>query len=226
MDKKILIIEGNKHIATCIRDNLARENYVCTVDTLGFSALNHLAEERFDLIILDILLLDINGLLLCKEIRNISSSPIIILSELDDIKTKVTAFDYGANDYLTKPFNCQELAVRLRALLYNGRPVCNNFHHTLTLKDLLIDLDSRDVYLEDERISLTNREFNLLAFLIRNKNTVLSRDQILEQVWGYDFLGTTNVVDVYIRYIRSKLRQTKDNAYVATIRGIGYMARE
>ena len=87
-------------------------------------------------------------------------------------------------------------------------------------------MDSRDVYLEDERISLTNREFNLLAFLIRNKNTVLSRDQILEQVWGYDFLGTTNVVDVYIRYIRSKLRQTKDNAYVATIRGIGYMARE
>lgn len=226
MDKQILVVEANSHVGTYIREHLERESYACTLDHLGFSALNRLGEQQFDLIILDILLLDINGLLLCKEIRHMSSVPIMIISELDDIITKVKAFDYGANDYMTKPLNVKELFVRVRALLYNGRPVKNNFHRSLNLKDITVDLDSHEVFVNNKPVELTKKEFTLLTYLIRNKNIVVSREQILDKVWGYDFIGTTNIIDVYIRYIRGKLGRHTPQKYISTVRGIGYIAKE
>ncbi len=127
---------------------------------------------------------------------------------------------------MTKPFNCRELSARIHALLHSGKAVCNNFRRTLTLKDLLVDLDAHEVYIKERRISLTKKEFSLLTFLIHNKNIVLSRHSILEHVWGYDFFGTTNVVDVYIRYLRSKLCTDRHESYITTVRGVGYIVRE
>lgn len=225
-ERQIFIIEGDAKTAAYIRQELATEHYDCTTDTLGLSALNKLAGNQFDLIVLDIRLLDISGLLLCKEIRKISAVPVLIISDCDDITTKVKAFEYGANDYLTKPFNCRELSARIHALLHSGKAVCNNFRRTLTLKDLLVDLDAHEVYIKERRISLTKKEFSLLTFLIHNKNIVLSRHSILEHVWGYDFFGTTNVVDVYIRYLRSKLCTDRHESYITTVRGVGYIVRE
>jgi len=177
--------------------------------------------------VFDIMMPGKDGITALSEIREKGDvTPVIMLTAKSEVDDRITGLDAGADDYLTKPFNCRELSARIHALLHSGKAVCNNFRRTLTLKDLLVDLDAHEVYIKERRISLTKKEFSLLTFLIHNKNIVLSRHSILEHVWGYDFFGTTNVVDVYIRYLRSKLCTDRHESYITTVRGVGYIVRE
>ncbi|ERT59249.1 response regulator transcription factor [Megasphaera vaginalis (ex Srinivasan et al. 2021)] len=221
----ILVVEDERHIARFIQMELEHEGYECTIEYNGSAALDRLGREEFDLMLLDILLPDIDGMTICKQSRENTDMPIMMLSAKDDIETKVACLDLGANDYLTKPFNSQELFARIRVLLRergNGNPAENTLH----LKDMKLFLDRHEVQLDDTRILLTKKEFELLSYLIRNKNIVLTRERILEEVWGYEYIGDTNVVDVYIRYIRGKLGKERAKKYIYTIRGVGYVAKD
>lgn len=220
----ILIVEDEKQIARFLQMELEHEGYACTIEYNGAAALDRIGQEHFDLILLDIMLPDIDGLTICKRTRELSNVPIMMLSAKDDVETKVNSLDLGANDYLTKPFNSKELFARIRALLRERqqRRESNNF---LQLHDITLFLDRREVVQGSRRINLTKKEFELLVYLVRNKNIVLSRRRIVEEVWGYDYVGNTNIVDVYIRYIRSKLGE-KGATYIRTVRGVGYVAED
>lgn len=223
--EKILIVEDEKKIARFLQLELEHEGYDCSIETNGSTALDRIGQDHFELILLDIMLPDIDGLTICQRTREISNVPILVLSAKDDVETKVAALDFGANDYLTKPFNSKELFARIRALL-RKKSVDKASENFLQLQNLTLYLDRHEVQVENQIFSLTKKEFELLAYLIRNKNIVLTRDRILEEVWGYDYIGDTNVVDVYIRYLRSKLDEIVGRKYIHTIRGIGYVAKD
>jgi DNA-binding response OmpR family regulator len=222
---RILIVEDEKRIARFLQLELEHEGYKCTIEHSGSDALDNVAQTHYDLILLDIMLPDIDGLSVCKQVRQISNVPILILSARDDVESKVAGLDLGADDYLTKPFNSKELFARIRVLLRKG---VNDraTENTLYLRDMVVHLDQREVQIGQRIISLTKKEFQLLTFLIRNKNFVVTRDRILEEVWGYDYIGDTNVVDVYVRYLRGKIDEKVGKKYIFTIRGTGYVARD
>ena len=167
---------------------------------------------------------DVDGLTICKRTRELSNIPIMMLSAKDDIETKVVSLDIGANDYLTKPFNSKELFARIRVLLRERHQLADRGNF-LQLNDLTLFLDRHEVMKGTKKIKLTKKEFELLAYLVRNKNIVLSRSRIVEEVWGYDYIGDTNIVDVYIRYLRSKLGPN-GRTYIRTVRGVGYVAED
>lgn len=222
---QILIVEDEKQIARFLQMELEHEGYECGIETNGAAALDRIGQDHFDLILLDVMLPDIDGLTICRRTRELSNVPIMMLSAKDDVETKVASLDLGANDYLTKPFNSKELFARIRVLLRERdyKPADENF---LQLQDMMLYLDRHEVVIGTQKIILTKKEFELLSYLIRNKNIVLTRDRIVEEVWGYDYIGDTNVVDVYIRYIRSKLGKEKGREYIQTIRGVGYVAKD
>ena len=222
---RILIVEDEKRIARFLQLELEHEGYKCTIEHSGSDALDNVAQTHYDLILLDIMLPDIDGLSVCKQVRQISNVPILILSARDDVESKVAGLDLGADDYLTKPFNSKELFARIRVLLRKG---VNDraTENTLYLRDMVVHLDQREVQIGQRIIALTKKEFQLLTFLIRNKNFVVTRDRILEEVWGYDYIGDTNVVDVYGRYLRGKIDEKVGKKYIFTIRGTGYVARD
>ena len=222
---QILIVEDEKQIARFLQMELEHEGYECGIETNGAAALDRIGQDHFDLILLDVMLPDIDGLTICRRTRELSNVPIMMLSAKDDVETKVASLDLGANDYLTKPFNSKELFARIRGLLRERdyKPADENF---LQLQDMMLYLDRHEVVIGTQKIILTKKEFELLSYLIRNKNIVLTRDRIVEEVWGYDYIGDTNVVDVYIRYIRSKLGKEKGREYIQTIRGVGYVAKD
>ena len=222
---RILIVEDEKRIARFLQLELEHEGYKCTIEHSGSDALDNVAQTHYDLILLDIMLPDIDGLSVCQQVRQISNVPILILSARDDVESKVAGLDLGADDYLTKPFNSKELFARIRVLLRKG---VNDraTENTLYLRDMVVHLDQREVQIGQRIISLTKKEFQLLTFLIRNKNFVVTRDRILEEVWGYDYIGDTNVVDVYVRYLRGKIDEKVGKKYIFTIRGTGYVARD
>ena len=222
---RILIVEDEKRIARFLQLELEHEGYKCTIEHSGSDALDNVAQTHYDLILLDIMLPDIDGLSVCKQVRQISNVPILILSARDDVESKVAGLDLGADDYLTKPFNSKELFARIRVLLRKG---VNDraTENTLYLRDMVVHLDQREVQIGQRIISLTKKEFQLLTFLIRNKNFVVTRDRILEEVWGYEYIGDTNVVDVYGRYLRGKIDEKVGKKYIFTIRGTGYVARD
>ncbi|KMO86679.1 PhoB family transcriptional regulator [Megasphaera cerevisiae DSM 20462] len=222
---QILIVEDEKQIARFIQMELEHEGYECSVESNGAAALDRIGQDHFDLILLDVMLPDLDGLTICQRTRELSNVPIMMLSAKDDIETKVTSLDLGANDYLTKPFNSKELFARIRVLLREReiKPSGENF---LQLQDMTLYLERHEVAVGEHTVILTKKEFELLTYLIRNKNIVLTRDRILEEVWGYDYVGDTNVVDVYIRYIRSKIGSKKGREYIHTIRGVGYVAKD
>lgn len=222
---QILIVEDEKQIARFIQMELEHEGYECGIELNGAAALDRIGQDHFDLILLDVMLPDMDGLTICRRTREVSNIPIMMLSAKDDIETKVASLDIGANDYLTKPFNSQELFARIRVLLREReqKPPVESMLH---LQDITLYLDRHEVSIGTEKILLTKKEFELLAFLIRNKNIVLTRNRIVEEVWGYDFVGDTNVVDVYIRYIRSKIGKGHTQEYIKTIRGVGYVAKD
>jgi DNA-binding response OmpR family regulator len=223
---EILIVEDEKQIARFLQMELEHEGYTCTIEYNGAAALDRIGQTYFDLILLDIMLPDIDGLTICKQTRKLSDVPIMMLSAKDDVETKVACLDLGANDYLTKPFNSKELFARIRVLLRERMNQHMKQANSLQLQNMTLYLDRHEILIDDKKIILTKKEFELLTYLIRNKNNVISRDRIVEDVWGYNYRGSTNIVDVYIRYIRNKIGKHDGKDYIKTIRGFGYIANE
>ena len=221
----ILIVEDEKQIARFLELELKHEGYAVEVEYDGRGGLRKAEESKPDLILLDIMLPGINGMEVCRRIRQFSEVPVIMLTAKDETTDKVMGLDIGANDYVTKPFVIEELLARIRAVLRN-RNQSKQPQKNLAAGDLRMDLAKRQVFRGDESIDLTKKEYDLLEYLIRNKGIVLTRDQILENVWGYDYAGDTNVVDVYIRYLRSKVDEEHDTRLIQTVRGVGYILRE
>lgn len=226
-DIKVLIIEDEVKLARFVELELKYEGYNVTVIHNGREGLDKFFEEKFDMILLDLMLPGLNGIEICRRIRKTSDVPIIMLTAKDEVMDKVSGLDSGADDYLTKPFAIEELLARMRvALKHSRKKEDNKPKNILTLKNLTVDMDKRLVKVDNDIIELTKKEFELLVYLIQNKNIVISREQILNSVWGYTYMGETNVVDVYVRYLRSKLDEVYDEKYIYTIRGVGYFVKD
>ena len=163
---------------------------------------------------------------ICQSVRKLSDVPIIMLTAKDDVDDKVQGLDIGANDYLTKPFAIEELLARIRATLRDRQASGKESGGMLVAGDLVMYPERYEVRVKDQPVELTKKEYLLLEYLLRNKRTVLTRDQILQKVWGYDYIGDTNVVDVYIRYLRAKIDERFDQKFIYTMRGIGYVLRD
>lgn len=216
---KILIIEDEKNIARFLELELTHEGYRVGIEHDGREGLKRFEKEKYDLVILDIMLPGLNGLEILRRIRKVSNVPIIMLTAKDDVFDKVNGLDAGADDYVTKPFSIEELLARIRVV---KRKIKNDHRNIYKVKDLTLNIDTREVVRSGKKIDLTKKEYELLEYLIRNKGIVLSREKILQEVWGYDFMGDTNVVDVYIRYLRSKIDDDFGDKIINTIRGVGY----
>lgn len=228
--KKILIVEDERRIARFLQMELEHEGFETEIEENGRRAYERIIQGDFDLVLLDVMLPEMDGLTICQKVRELSDIPIIMLTARDEIDDKVKGLDTGADDYVTKPFAVPELLARMRAALrkqtksdVEGETSTNE---ELKLKNLTMNIARHEVMVGDESVELTKKEFDLLEYLIRNKRSVLSRDQILSQVWGYDYMGDTNVVDVYIRYLRAKLDDRFDEKYIHTMRGVGYVVKD
>lgn len=228
MPEKILIIEDEEKIARVLQLELEFEEYIVEVAYTGTDGLIKYRENKFDLILLDIMLPEMNGLDVLKRIRKTESdTAIILLTAKDDVADKVKGLDLGANDYLTKPFEIDELLARIRTALRFKRSIVIEKDPSLhSYGGLSLHEKTREIYREEKLIELTPREFELLLFLLNNANQVMSREQILNSVWGFDYYGDTNVVDVYIRYLRQKVDNGHEKTLIQTVRGVGYVLRE
>ncbi|GMG95484.1 DNA-binding response regulator [Tepidimicrobium xylanilyticum] len=225
--RRILIIEDEEKIARFIELELKYEGYEVEKAFNGRDGLEIAKNQPFDLILLDIMLPGINGIEVLRRIRQFSDIPIILLTARDAVVDKVTGLDGGADDYITKPFAIEELLARIRVALRKRNQVNQSTNSTqLTVGDLQLDPMKREVWVKGNLIHLTKREFDLLHYLLKNKNIVLSRENILEEIWGYDFAGDTNAVDVYIRYIRAKIEEPFRLKIIHTVRGVGYVIKD
>ncbi|TXK74834.1 response regulator transcription factor [Paenibacillus sp. N3.4] len=226
---RILLIEDEERIARVLKLELEHEGYEVRTETDGRSGLSAaMSEPEWDLVLLDIMLPEMSGLEVLRRIRQVHAAlPIILLTARDAVPDRVSGLDQGANDYITKPFAIEELLARIRSLLRhtNAQALPTEQPHQLKIDELTMDLKSRAVSREGTAIDLTPTEFDLLRFLITHKDEVMSREQIISEVWGYDFVGDTNVVDVYIRYLRQKVDKPFSSKLIQTIRGIGYMIK-
>ena len=224
---KVLIIEDEVKLARFLELELKYEGYEVEVCHNGREGLAKFMEEDFSILLLDLMLPGINGIEICRRIRKKdTTTPIIMLTAKDQIMDKVAGLDSGADDYLTKPFAIEELLARMRVALKRISSKTSQ-NALLTLGDKIkIDNNAHTVKVNDESVELTKKEYELLVYLIKNKNIVLTREQILNSVWGYDFLGETNIVDVYIRYLRSKIDETLGEKVIHTIRGVGYYVKD
>lgn len=221
---KILIVEDELKIARFLELELKYEGYEVAQVHDGKSGLSKALNEAFDLVILDIMLPYMNGIEVLRKLRQSSDIPVIMLTAKDEVIDKVVGLDMGANDYVTKPFAIEELLARIRAVLKYNHPKQES-SNLLQLYDLKLDLEKYTVSFKDEPIELTKREFDLLQYFLENKNIVLSREKLMNAVWGYDYLGGTNVVDVYVRYLRSKIDDKYNVKLIYTIRGVGYQLK-
>lgn len=224
MPKKILLVEDEKHIARFVELELKHEGYDVMVAFDGREGLAYASSENFDVLLLDVMLPGINGIEICRRVRTQSNVPIILLTARDAVMDRVAGLDAGADDYIVKPFAIEELLARIRTILRRAMPVEKN-SGTLQFRDIEIDLAAYEVYVQGIKLDLTKTEFDLLKLLIEHKNKVCTRELILTSVWGYDTDIETNVVDVYIRHLRTKL-PGEMNAYIETVRGVGYVMRE
>lgn len=225
--ERILIIEDEEKIARFVELELIYEGYEVEKAYNGRDGLELFKAQPFDLILLDIMLPGINGIEVLRRIRQFSDVPVILLTARDAVVDKVTGLDGGADDYITKPFAIEELLARIRVAL--RKKPANNISidsKKLTVRNLELDPMKREVYVKGNIVNLTKREFDLLEYLMKNKNIVLSRDTILQNIWGYDFSGGTNAVDVYIRYLRSKIEEPFQEKFIYTVRGVGYVIKD
>lgn len=218
---KILIVEDEQNLARFIELELLYENYEVDIENDGAVGLETALSKDYDLYLLDLMLPNMDGLEICKKIREIKSTPIIIITAKGDTYDKVAGLDYGADDYIVKPFDIEELLARIRATL-RRQPKKN----TLTIKGITIDKEAFRVTIDGQELELTKTEYDLLQLLTKNLNHVLQREQILNHVWGYDSEVETNVVDVYIRYLRNKLKPFNKEKVIETVRGVGYVIRQ
>lgn len=217
----ILLIEDDEKIARFVELELVHEGYTVSKTFDGRTGLETALSTNFDLILLDILLPALNGLEVLRRIRKTSNVPVILLTARDAIPDKVTGLDMGADDYITKPFSIEELLARIRSCL---RTKLNN--NVIRYGELVFDSNKHTVNYGKDEIYLTAKEFELLQILLENKSNVLTRETILEKVWGYEYMGDTNVVDVYIRYLRSKIDNVYNIKLIETVRGIGYVIKD
>lgn len=220
---RILLVEDESDLRQIIKKRLIKDKY--TVDDCqdGLEAEDYIDMTEYDGIILDGMLPGKDGLDILKEMRRKGNhTPVLMLTARDSTEDRVKGLDYGADDYLVKPFSFEELLARLRAVM-RRKPVFVS--EVLTVDDLQMNLHTKDVMRNGERIELSSKEYMLLEYLMQNKNIVLSREQIQERVWGYDFEGGSNVVDVYIRYLRKKIDHENEKKLIQTVRGVGYVIR-
>ena len=225
---RILIIEDEENLAKFVEMELKHEGYETDVELDGSAGLQAALNQDFDLILLDLMLPELNGIEVARRVRELKNTPIIIMTARDSVIDRVSGFDHGADDYIVKPFAIEELLARVRALLrrINIEDSSNKEHQTtVQYKDLTIEKENRVVRRGDEVINLTKREYELLLILMENINVVMSRKELLSKVWGYDSKVETNVVDVYIRYLRNKIDRPGEKSYIQTVRGTGYVIR-
>jgi two-component system response regulator MprA len=223
MKERILIIEDDEAILKLLRRGLVYEGYQVDTAVDGETGLNSAHEQRPDLIILDWMLPGMDGLEVCRRLRASGSIPILMLTAKDTIQDRVQGLDAGADDYLVKPFELDELLARIRALLRRTQPERSQ---VLVFEDLSLDTATRQATRNGRLISLTAKEYDLLDLFLRHPRQVLTREMIFDRVWGYDFGGESNVLDVYIRYLRQKLEIEGENRLLHTVRGVGYVLRE
>jgi two-component system, OmpR family, response regulator len=225
----ILIVEDEEKILRLLELELEYEGYEVGKAADGLKAFELFQSKEWDLILLDIMLPGISGIELLRRIRSQDVyTPVILLTAKSSVEDKVSGLDLGANDYITKPFQIEELLARIRVALRMSPQKAQEEEAlpTLQLADLQVNEQTRQVTRGDVNIELTPREFDLLVYLLKNKSLVLNREQIIESVWGYDYYGETNVVDVYIRYIRKKVDLPGVEPLIHTVRGVGYVLRE
>ncbi len=221
---KILVVEDELNLATYLKRGLEEEGHTIELALDSKTAKIHMGSDKFDMVILDIILPDGNGLVLCKDFKELHPKvPIIILTSLGSTKDKVSGLDSGADDYLVKPFQFSELAARIRAI--ERRKHQNQSPTILTALDLEMDTSSRSVQRNGKAITLTAREFKLLQVFLENRNKVLSRMDIAESVWDINFDTGTNVVDVYVNYLRNKIDKMHEKKLIHTVIGVGYVLR-
>lgn len=220
--KKILIIEDDAKIRRILQLELKHEGYEVVVVENGEKGIEKFKTEYFDLILLDLMMPKMSGEEVCKIIREYSQIPIIILTAKDQILTKVSLLDMGADDYITKPFEIEELLARMRVALRNKKEY--KIEESIIYENLKIDKKLKKFYKNDEEISLTKKEYNLLEYFLVNKEIVVSREKILENVWGYDYEGEEKIIDVYVNILRKKIENDEDR-YINSVRGFGYILK-
>lgn len=228
MGAKVLLVEDEEKIARFTQLELEHEGYQVTVCHDGRQGLATALEGEFDLCLLDIMLPQLNGMEVLRRLRRESNLPVIMLTARDAVMDKVNGLDLGADDYITKPFSIEELLARIRLVLRrknDNMAGVKKDENLLCVGLLQVNLAARTAQFGQSSISLTVREFDLLCCLLKNKNIVLSRDSLLTWVWGYDYMGETNVVDVYVRYLRSKIDDIFGAKVIETVRGVGYVIR-
>jgi two-component system response regulator MprA len=223
MKERILIIEDDEGIVKILKRSLIYEGYQVDSAADGESGLNQAHNLHPDLVILDWMLPGIDGLEVCQRLRAGGGLPILMLTAKDALDDRVLGLDSGADDYLVKPFELDELLARIRALLRRTMP---ERAVTMTFQDLILDTSTRQATRFGRVISLTAKEYDLLELFLRHPRQVLTRDMIFDRVWGYDFGGESNVLDVYIRYLRQKLESSGEARLLHTARGVGYVLRE
>ncbi|MEG4802969.1 response regulator transcription factor [Microcoleus sp. ARI1-B5] len=224
MSDRILLVEDDPKLAKFIELELSLEGYHVTVAPNGLDGLMMARTAEPDLLILDWMLPGISGLDICLRLRSTGVQvPIIMLTAKDEVPDRVTGLNAGADDYVTKPFSMEELLARVKARL---RRTQANDPDSLEFEDLILNCLTREVYRGNQPIDLTAKEFDLLEFLLRNPRQVITRDRILEKVWGYDFMGESNIIEVYIRALRIKLEASNSKRLLHTVRGVGYVLRE
>ncbi|MDE3075703.1 MAG: response regulator transcription factor [Chloroflexota bacterium] len=223
MKERILVVDDDEKITNLLRRALSYEGYLPDIARDGQGALSMALEHHPDLVILDIQLPGIDGLEVCRRLRKGGDQPILMLTARDEVSDRVQGLDSGADDYLVKPFALEELLARVRALLRRREP---DDRAELRFADLVLDTAGREARRAERIIELSAKEFELLALLMRNPRRVLSRELILEQAWGYDFYGESNVIEVYIGYLRQKLEANGEPRLIHTVRGAGYVLKE
>lgn len=225
MPDNILLVEDEEKLARVVELELQYEGYEVEKAFDGRVGLERALSGEFDLVLLDIMLPALSGMELLRRLRKESQIPVIMLTARDTVVDKVAGLDSGADDYITKPFEIEELLARIRAAL-RKHTAAGTEGETLSAGPLVMDTERHEVMVNHEAVELTRREFDLLRYLLENKEKVISRESLLDNVWGFDFVGETNAVDVYIRFLRAKIDEEFNIKLIHTVRGVGYVIRE
>lgn len=224
---RIFILEDEPEITRFLTLELQHEGYSVSSCANGRAGLETLLAEKFDLVLLDVMLPELNGIEVLRRLRRESAVPVILVTARDAVMEKVNGLDMGANDYITKPFHIEELLARIRMVLRTSDLSAQSSQEdALSIGDLVLTPSSHQVTRAGEIIELTKTQYDLLEYLLRNRDIVLTRDQILSRVWGYEYAGNSNVVDVYVRYVRNRIHDSDESRIIETVRGIGYVLRD